>query len=106
MPAISTILAAGSLALGAAGAVNAYNQQKKARKQAEAAEAAQKTEAQEAAKLKGPDVPDARIQIGAASRRKAKSTASGSEKGTSRRKNKSGTFGTALAPSASSIGGL
>lgn len=102
MAAISTLIAAGSLALGATGAAAQYNKQKQteraARNNAEQAE----IEAREAAKLKGMDTPDARVQVGATDAN-ASSTISTDEKGRSKRKKKSDAYGKSLTPTASNI---
>ncbi len=105
MAAVSTLIAAGSLALGAVGAATQYNAQKSAQKKAQRRSDAQETEAREAAKLKGQETQDARVQVGATDRTEG-ATSPTEAKGKSKRKKKSDTLGTALAPTASSIGGL
>lgn len=105
MAAITTMIAAGSLALGAASAAVQYNQQKGAQKKAQRRADQQKTEAIEAAKLKGIETSEARVQVGATDANENAVTAT-ADKGKSKRKRKSDAMGRALAPSASRIGGL
>lgn len=65
MAALTTAIAAGSLALGAAGAASQRNASKKALKQQEKEYEQGLTEAKEAAKLKPLRISDPRIKLGA-----------------------------------------
>lgn len=103
MAAISTAIAAGSLALGAASAIGARRSNKRMERTARKNAKRQEDRAREAAKLKGMSYQDPRLKMGAPGtdderEREAR------RKGTASRSTSVGMGG--VRPSASRIGGL
>lgn len=102
MAALTTLVVAGGLALGAASVVAQTSAQKKAEKRA-AAEAAQaKVEATEAGKLRAPEQSDPKIRIGTEDPSKSTKRKRSSDRPVRKSNNTPGGIST----SASRIGGL
>lgn len=108
MAALTTMIAAGSLALGAVGSAVQYKQQKDAEDRARREAERQKEEAREAAALKDQQAQDPRLKIGSGDGTSTSGRQTSSAKGTSTRRSQVGVDAGRMfsGPGASQIGGL